>query len=260
MWTKGAGGFFEVYDGTSGKSSMLSMTELTVNDRDILRTHQSLVGGWFANGAITANANLNTQAYMKIGRWTCTTAVANTLTNTPVYTEFVMTVRAATQTGDIDNESGTWVYRIREIETWNGRRYAQFAYVGGTAGSWVFGDWLALGDASQVTTGSLAMVTGAQGTLNDVRVRQRGSIVNIRAYISGVSTAQELGNLCQITGDVQKPKSYVRATGGSGMTYWQAWNNCYIGIDSSSGVIVCRKSPQGASDTVITLNITYSAD
>jgi hypothetical protein len=256
MWTNGAGGFFEVYDGTSGKSSMLSMTELTVNDRDILRTHQSLVGGW--GTAIPANANLNTTTYCavgryscvqsaraaslsncptsiafcmwveapieqvldnettttwqyrvryiedvlgnkwtqmcnsnsnkawtyhewevvatdrcrtlqsmvggwgvykaitsnanlnatdgswcKIGRYSCTTAVAGTLTNSPYNMEFTMTVRTITGAA-IDDESGTWKYRLREIESYNGYKWVQHCWTAGTAGSWQFNPWMAV--------------------------------------------------------------------------------------------------------------------
>lgn len=130
--------------GTSGyKESYMGADELVVSNKDILRTHQSLIGGWFINGDITANSDLNTAAYLKIGRWECTTAVAATLTNCPVATEFMMTVETITGR-TIDDENGTWKYRYRRLRTYRGDEWVQFCSTAGTAGVWTYGTWLAV--------------------------------------------------------------------------------------------------------------------
>lgn len=120
MWTTSGGGFFEVYDQNTGKSSMLSLSELTVNDRDILRTHQSLVGGW--GTAIPANANLNTDEYCEVGRfYVGADSTAATHTNCPTRYAYMMDVFAPISS-DYENTS----YIVREIRTRYGDRYVQY--------------------------------------------------------------------------------------------------------------------------------------
>lgn len=221
-----AGGFLEVVDQNTGKSSMLSLSELTVNDRDILRTHQSLVGGWFSTGAITSNSNLNTGALCKVGRWSCSTAVAQTLTNCPVRTEFTMTVHAPTQTGDLGNESGTWTYRVREIETWNGIKYRQFAQTAGTANVWTFGAWQ-LGDGASAINGTL---TANTGSFSESYCRQAGRVVDIHAWLENLSTStQTHERAIRVTG-VSLPSVPIRFT-------FTCWLNNGIAAYAGYGVL-----------------------
>ena len=169
---------------SSGGDTSIGKSELIIGNKDILRTHQSLVGGWFLTGTITSNSDLNTGALCKVGRWSCSTALAQTLTNCPVRTEFILTNHAPTQTGDLGNESGTWTYRVREIETWNGIKYRQFAQTAGTAGVWTFGAWQ-LADGANAINGTL---TANTGSFSESYCRQAGRVVDIHAWLSNLST------------------------------------------------------------------------
>lgn len=201
--TQITGAYISMDDGDN--ETFIDPTSFTIGNKDILRTHQSLVGGWFLRGTITANSDLNTGALCKVGRWSCSTAVANTLRNTPVYTEFVMTVRAATQTGDLGDESGTWTYRIREIETWNGIKYRQQCSTQGTAGVWTFGAWYL--DGSSAINGTL---TANTGSFSESHCRQSGRVVDIHAWLANLSTStQSHSNAIKVTG-VSLPSVPVR--------------------------------------------------
>ena len=113
------GGFLEVVDQNTGNSSVLSLSELTVNDRDILRTHQSLVGGY--GTVIPANANLNTDEYCEVGRfYVGADSTAATHTNCPTRYAYMMDVFAPISS-DYENTS----YIVREIRTRYGDKYVQ---------------------------------------------------------------------------------------------------------------------------------------
>ena len=226
-------------------------------DEDIWRFSPSLVGGWSSDGmpSIVANDNLNQAKLCKIGRYgVVSTAIAQTLTNCPVSTEFSFEVFSPTAT-TYDDESGTWKYRVRRITLWDGKTYVQKCQTSGTGGVWTYGNWYR---ESGLRTGSISMVSGATGSISESYVVQSGAIVNVRGAISGVSTAQELGALFLISG-VDLPKTYIRATGASGTELWKCWNSCYLGVDTSGSCSI-RKNSAGASDTKITFNFTYSAD
>jgi hypothetical protein len=70
--------------------------------------------------SIPANANLNTTAYLKVGRYYCSKNVdAETLDNSPLSAAFMMEVSSPLST-TIDNETTkTWVYRLRKITAYN---------------------------------------------------------------------------------------------------------------------------------------------
>lgn len=318
MWTTGGGGFFEVYDQNSGKSSMLSLSDLTVNDHDLLRltphfaqmfatsipanadlnsvtylavgqyscftsaaaaslsncptniafcmtvltpfssaydnettaTYQyrvrkivcyngeeyvqaansNSVGAWTYNAwrkvvdvgtneykrivphlyagyatVVPSGANLNSQEYMKIGEYSLTTAVAQSCSSyLPYATEGRLTVYTPSGT-TYDDESGTWKYRIREYETWNGNKWRQLCQVNGTAGSWTYGAW-------QFVFGSInGTLTPATGfALDESFCKQVGQTVNIRVWISGLSTTtQTHANAIKVTG-VALPSTPIR--------------------------------------------------
>ena len=176
---------FEAVD--SGTPTKITKTELIAGGKNVLQLWQSLVGGWFLRGTIESNSDLNTGALCKVGRWSCSTAVAQTLSNCPVRTEFVLTNHAPTQTGDLGNESGTWTYRVREIETWNGIKYRQFAQTAGTAGVWTFGAWQ-LADGANAVNGTL---TANTGSFSESYCRQAGRVVDIHAWLENLSTSTQ---------------------------------------------------------------------
>lgn len=112
-------------------------------DEDIWRFSPSLVGGWSTDGmpSIVANDNLNQSKFCKIGRYgVVTTAIASTLTNCPYKAEFSFDVIGTTAI-TVDDESGTYKYRLRKITTYSGMVFIQFCSTGGTGGVWTFQPW-----------------------------------------------------------------------------------------------------------------------
>lgn len=143
-----AGGFLEVVDQNTGNSSVLSLSELTVNDRDILRTHQSLVGGYGTQ--ITANKDLNTNEFLKVGRYYCGQNVTvATLSNCPTGNAFMMDVFAPISSSFDDESSGGSRYRVRVLMHFFGGIYVQYAYAGSSSGStWTYGAWMMITTAT----------------------------------------------------------------------------------------------------------------
>lgn len=154
---------------------------------------------------VPSGANLNSQAYMKIGEYSLTTAVAQSCSSyLPYATEGRLTVYTPSGT-TYDDESGTWKYRIREYETWDGRKWRQLCQVNGTAGSWTYGAW-------QFVFGSInGTLTPATGyALDESFCKQVGQTVNIRVWISGLATnAQTHSNAIKVTG-VALPSTPIR--------------------------------------------------
>ena len=112
-------------------------------DEDIWRFSPSLVGGWSSDGmpSIVANDNLNQAKFCKIGRYgKVTTAIASTLTNCPFNMEFSMEV-ISTTAPTIDDENGTYRYRLRIIRTYNGKEFRQYCSTGSSGGVWTFNAW-----------------------------------------------------------------------------------------------------------------------
>lgn len=126
--------------------SKLTEESLVVNNRDILRTHRSLVGGYATS--IPANADLNNIAYLSVGRYICASdATAASLSNSPAEYAFFMEVLAPIS-DTIDNEStGTGVYRIQKITRFDGVEYTRKANSGSTAGTFTFEPWYRKHDA-----------------------------------------------------------------------------------------------------------------
>ena len=93
--------------------------------------------------SISANANLNTATYLKVGNYYCgSDSTADSVQNCPTDGRaFMMQVYSPLSTA-IDNETtDTWVYRIRKIITYKGQEYVQYVSSGGTAGDFTYGKW-----------------------------------------------------------------------------------------------------------------------
>lgn len=175
--TQITGDYISIDDGN--KESLISPSSLVIANRDILRTHQSLVGGW--GTAIPANANLNTDEYCEVGRFYVgadTTAASHT--NCPTRYAYMMDVFAPISS-DYENTS----YIVREIRTRYGDRYVQYV-TGSTTKS--YSKWvMQLSNASdntvfadQITSRNIANNAGirngsfdgqGQETSNNTRIR-----------------------------------------------------------------------------------------
>ena len=93
--------------------------------------------------AIPANANLNSIAYLKIGKYYCSLNVdAKTITNCPVDIAFSMEVFNPLGTNVDDEETKEYTYRLRVLTAYNtGIQYIQYCATSGTPGSWSYNSW-----------------------------------------------------------------------------------------------------------------------
>jgi hypothetical protein len=149
-WTTGTKYQIYINDGVSGNiykrgwdnstSAWLSWARITSADiAKIERFYRGLVP---LGTEITANKNLNTVDFLKVGKYYCSTnATVATLTNCPTGTAFMMEVFSPLSTA-IDNETtSTWVYRMRLITELDGDMWYQGCNSNGTANNWTYGTW-----------------------------------------------------------------------------------------------------------------------
>ena len=93
--------------------------------------------------SIPANANLNTVAYLKVGKYYCSqNADAKTITNCPSVDAFSMEVFNPLSPV-VDNETtAQYVYRLRLLTVYNtGAQYIQYCTVGSTVNKWTYNAW-----------------------------------------------------------------------------------------------------------------------
>ena len=127
-------------------------------DIDLVRTTDSLVGGAWTE--IPASANLNTEAYIAVGKYFCGSDVtAATLSNCPTGNAFYMSVRNVTKpNADISAEQ---LYFVREILTYLGDRYIQnVSHASG--GTNTYGNWYRLNKTIASESGNAAEWLKAQ--------------------------------------------------------------------------------------------------
>lgn len=101
----------------------------------------------------SATKDLNTAEFMKVGNYFCSSnAKAKYVSNLPKSsTAFMMQVYSPlSQT--VDNESGTWVYRLRKLIFYTGEEYTQYCYTDGTGGNWKYGDWKKIATTADIET------------------------------------------------------------------------------------------------------------
>ena len=189
--------------GTSGyKESWLGSDSLIVANHDLLRLTPHLAQMFATN--IQANSDLNTPACCAVGQYYVgSDATVATLSNCPTSVAFNMTVCAPIQTS-YDNESSAWVYRVRTIVNLFGEEWRQYCYTG-SAGTWNYSDW-------KVVVGeSNGMLTPASGlTLDESFCKQSGKTVNIRVWISGLSTTTQSHSNVLTVSNVALPSTPVR--------------------------------------------------
>lgn len=124
--------------------------------------------------SIPAKANLNTVAYLKVGKYYCSlNADAKTITNCPTANAFMMEVFNPLST-IVDNEvDSTHVYRIRILTEYStGIQYVQYCTVGSTANKWTYDSWYVCPRTkftlnSNKNDGSAAIGSKAQGVYVD---------------------------------------------------------------------------------------------
>lgn len=139
--------------------------------------------------SIPANANLNTVAYLKVGKYYCSlNADAKTITNCPTTSAFSMEVFNPLSPV-VDNETtDPYVYRIRILTVYNtGVQYVQFATVGSTVNKWTYNAWYVVPRStftlnSNKKGGSAALGSATQG----VYINAEGTFVKM-SYTLGKS-------------------------------------------------------------------------
>lgn len=91
---------------------------------------------------IPENADLNTVEYLSVGSYFCSqNAIVSTFRNCPTTQAFLMQVYSPISKS-IDNEAtGTWVYRLRKLMSYQGDEYIQYISTSGTAGEFTYGEW-----------------------------------------------------------------------------------------------------------------------
>ena len=136
-----------------GADNCLYSNGLKVADSDDLafrdRVHTSL----YPTGTnIPAEADLNTIDYIKVGCYYCSnTANAKTLVNCPVAVAFMMEVLSPLSSTFDDEETDTWVYRLRRITHYStGKQYVQYIHSGATAGEFTYGEWREVAFANEI--------------------------------------------------------------------------------------------------------------
>ena len=119
---------------------------------------------------IPANANLNTKAYVKVGKYYCSLNVdAKTITNCPTSEAFSMEVFNPLGTNVDDEDTRDYTYRIRVLTAYKtGMQYIQYCATSGTAGSWSYNAWAVVPQtaftlASSKNGGSAALGSATQG-------------------------------------------------------------------------------------------------
>lgn len=139
--------------------------------------------------SIPANANLNTVAYLKVGKYYCSQNVdAKTITNCPTTSAFSMEVFNPLSPV-VDNETtDPYVYRIRILTVYNtGVQYVQYATVGSTVNKWTYNSWYVVPRSpftlnSNKKGGSAALGSATQG----VYINSEGTFVKM-SYTLGKS-------------------------------------------------------------------------
>ena len=170
--------------------------------------------------SIPANADLNTTTYLKVGRYFCSkNADAITLLNCPTNSAFMMEVYSPLST-TIDNETGTWVYRLRKLTMYTGLIFMQQCYTNGTAGNWIYGEWCLLPKTilSPTTTGSTgAKPLGVGSKINPIYINDNGNILESDATV-GSNTQPVWLNAGTITACSANFTGATGVTGAKGAT------------------------------------------
>lgn len=172
------------FGGSNPKQGRFGFDKLIVANRDILRTHQSLVGGYGTQ--IVANKNLNTTEFLEVRRFFCPMdSTVATLTNCPTGNAFMMEVFAPiSATIDDESASSGSRYRVRVIMTWQGRIYVQNCYFGSSG--WFYGEWRKVLDSLAEEGNSavwLKAQVGRQSSIDNLTRTYADSRVHMRLDI-----------------------------------------------------------------------------
>ena len=98
---------------------------------------------------IPANADLNSVEYLKVGHYYHPSDhTTPTLKNCPTTSAFNMKVYSPLSTTIDNEETGVWMYRLRELTTYTGTTYRQLVNTNETPGVFIFNNWIQISDST----------------------------------------------------------------------------------------------------------------
>ena len=177
-----------VYDSNATEVSAVTKNSLKINGRDLLRTHQSLVGGWGTN--IALNTDLNTDlALWRVGRFyvAATDSVA-TLTNCPTTQAFNMTnenVQGVALDGQI------YQYMRRTIKDLEGDTFVQTGFWSSSSTIANISEWKKVLTDTPSTYARTNIASASDANLSLTAnfggnwYRKSGNVVEINLSVSG---------------------------------------------------------------------------
>lgn len=176
-------GALSFYDGNTLKSK-ISNTELQINGVNMLKYINGLTIS-FAT-AIPANVNLNTETYSLVGEYYCSSNVtAQSQTNCPTQYSYKITVE--NPTNSTIELSGNWQSRNRYLTDAVGAKWIQNIQINGS-GVATWGVWKPF--ISGYIAGNL-QVNASGASFDEAYCKQYGKTVNVRAWITGLSTSTQ---------------------------------------------------------------------
>ena len=230
-------GFGIATKGTSGNLNIGADANLILgkkikydNKGDLVRLAKPLAQTWAT--ALVSNKNLNTTEFLKIGTYyTDSTATAQTLTNCPTGVAFNMTVESTIQPYYDNEDTSTWVYRVRRITNFRGEEWIQYVYSGSTAGSFTFYPWHKIVTTERKT----GTITAKNGSLvaGENYAYEQGGFIYIQLVMSGITSAD--ADVVEITGLSESAVPYARRLVGVGTQNYYAYNPAYAIISYAGG-------------------------
>ena len=224
--------------------------------------------------AVSANADLNTVNYIKVGNYYCSAnATATTLTNCPTKNAFMMQVYSPLST-TIDNEtSATYVYRLRKLtEYQNGKEWVQTISSGSTAGTFTYGSWYLVPQSAITIDNANSTITLTKGnSTTPVYINSSGNFATCNPYAGGTSvtlngTAKSglsasfyaptasgtSGQILQSGGANTAPSWISTLSVGNGGTGATSFTSGAALIGAGTGAVTTRSITNNTSKTAVT--------
>lgn len=175
---------------TAQAAAILDAKTKDVSGNALQRVYCSMIP--YGNNITTEGTDLNTTNFLKVGNYYCSkNAVAKTLVNCPTTSGFMMQVYSPLST-TIDNETNTWVYRLRKLQVYTGEEYIQYCYSGATAGSWTYGAWnrTIRSNNTATTSANGLMLASDKVKLNGIEAEANKTVVDSALSSSSANPVQ----------------------------------------------------------------------
>lgn len=209
-----------VNDGSDGTSTYVEADELaavaTSGDyTDLINTPSDRLYRMLVptGTEITSNKNLNTVAFLVVGRYYCSAnATVATLTNCPTSSAFMMEVFSPLSTTIDDETTRAWCYRTRILTTFTGEMFVQSCSTNATPNNWSYGSWSKINNvqADWNASSGLAQILNKPTipTVNNatLTIQRNGTTVN-------TFTANASSN---VTANISVPTSFSGLSGTVG--------------------------------------------